>query len=250
MLGLFDQYTAIEWVRNNISAFGGNPNNITLMGQSAGAMSIQTLICSDMLKGKVKGAVMLSGGGKRGAILPISKPNVAYWNKLVKASGAQSFAEFKNLDAKTVWTTWKTKFPIGKALCTKPVIDGELVKDKRYDTDIPIVLGTVKKDLLPPVLNHMARAFARGQKKKNAPCYVFSLTHLLPPDDASFHSCDLWYVLGSLGKSPRPFTKADCELSDEIVDRMAEFARSQNPNIKGKEDWKTYSSKKDIKVFE
>ena len=249
-LGLFDQYTAIEWVRNNISAFGGNPNNITLMGQSAGAMSIQTLICSDMLKGKVKGAVMLSGGGKRGAILPISKPNVAYWNKLVKASGAQSFAEFKNLDAKTVWTTWKTKFPIGKALCTKPVIDGELVKDKRYDTDIPIVLGTVKKDLLPPVLNHMARAFARGQKKKNAPCYVFSLTHLLPPDDASFHSCDLWYVLGSLGKSPRPFTKADCELSDEIVDRMAEFARSQNPNIKGKEDWKTYSSKKDIKVFE
>lgn len=136
------------------------------MGQSAGAMSIQTLICSDMLKGKVKGAVMLSGGGKRGAILPISKPNVAYWNKLVKASGAQSFAEFENLDAKTVWTTWKTKFPIGKALCTKPVIDGELVKDKRYDTDIPIVLGTVKKDLLPPVLNHMARAFARGQKKK------------------------------------------------------------------------------------
>lgn len=249
-LGLFDQYTAIEWVRNNISAFGGNPNNITLMGQSAGAMSIQTLICSDMLKGKVKGAVMLSGGGKRGAILPISKPNVAYWNKLVKASGAQSFAEFKNLDAKTVWTTWKTKFPLGKALCTKPVIDGELVKDKRYDTDIPIVLGTVKKDLLPPVLNHMARAFARGQKKKNAPCYVFSLTHLLPPDNASFHSCDLWYVLGSLGKSPRPFTKADCELSDEIVDRMAEFARSQNPNIKGKEDWKTYSSKKDIKVFE
>ena len=249
-LAFYDMICAIEWIKANISVFGGDPSSITLMGQSAGAMSIQTLICSDMLKGKVKGAVMLSGGGKRGAILPISKPNVAYWNKLVKASGAQSFAEFKNLDAKTVWTTWKTKFPLGKALCTKPVIDGELVKDKRYDTDIPIVLGTVKKDLLPPVLNHMARAFARGQKKKNAPCYVFSLPHLLPPDDASFHSCDLWYVLGSLGKSPRPFTKADCELSDEIVDRMAEFARSQNPNIKGKEDWKTYSSKKDIKVFE
>lgn len=65
-LGLYDQYTAIEWVRQNIASFGGNPDNITLMGQSAGAMSIQTLICSDKLKGKVKGAIMLSGGGKEG----------------------------------------------------------------------------------------------------------------------------------------------------------------------------------------
>lgn len=62
-LGLYDQYTAIEWIRHNVSAFGGDPDNITLMGQSAGAMSIQTLICSDYLKGKVKGAIMLSGGG-------------------------------------------------------------------------------------------------------------------------------------------------------------------------------------------
>lgn len=249
-LGLFDQYTAIEWVRNNISAFGGNPDNITLMGQSAGAMSIQTLICSDMLKGKIKGAVMLSGGGKRGAMLPLSKANTRYWNKLVKASGAKSFEQFKTLDAKTVWTAWKTKLPVGKALCTKPVVDGELVKDKKYDTTIPIVFGTVKKDLLPPVLNHMARAFARGQKKKNAPCYVFSLTHLLPPDNASFHSCDLWYVLGSLALSQRPFDKKDYELSDEIVDRMANFARTQNPNVEGKEKWQTYGSKKDILVFE
>lgn len=78
-LGLYDQYTAIEWIRHNVSAFGGDPDNITLMGQSAGAMSIQTLICSDYLKGKVKGAIMLSGGGKRTAILPLSKPNARYW---------------------------------------------------------------------------------------------------------------------------------------------------------------------------
>lgn len=121
MLGIFDQYTAIEWVRNNISAFGGNPNNITLMGQSAGAMSIQTLICSDMLKGKVKGAVMLSGGGKRGAILPISKPNVAYWNKLVKASGAQSFAEFKNLDARPFGRRGKQNFRSEKHSAQNPL---------------------------------------------------------------------------------------------------------------------------------
>ena len=39
--GLYDQYTAIKWVKHNISAFGGDPDNITIMGQSAGAMSVQ-----------------------------------------------------------------------------------------------------------------------------------------------------------------------------------------------------------------
>lgn len=165
-LGLYDQYTAIEWIRHNVSAFGGDPDNITLMGQSAGAMSIQTLICSDYLKAKVKGAIMLSGGGKRTAILPLSKPNARYWKKLVKASGASSFDEFKTLPVEQVWTAWKTKYVLGKALCTKPVIDNELVKNAKYDTDVPIIFGTVKKDLLPPVLNHMARTFARKQKEK------------------------------------------------------------------------------------
>ena len=249
-LGLYDQYTAIEWVRHNIASFGGNPDDITLMGQSAGAMSIQTLICSPMLKGKIKGAIMLSGGGKRGAMLPLSKPNTRYWKKVVKASGAKSFDEFKNMPTEKVWTTWKTKFALGKALCTKPVIDGKLVTDATYTTDVPIIFGTVKKDLLPPILNRMARAYARKQKRKNTPCYVFSLTHLLPPDNASFHSCDLWYALGSLGKSLRPFTAEDYALSDEMVDRFSAFAKTCNPNIDGKEQWKTYSSKSDIKVFD
>lgn len=170
--------------------------------------------------------------------------------KVVKASGAKSFDEFKSMPTEQVWTTWKTKHAIGKALCTKPVIDGDLVKDAKYVTDVPIVFGTVKKDLLPPVLNHMARAYARKQKRKGVPCYVFSLTRLLPPDNASFHSCDLWYALGSLPKSLRPFTEQDYALSDEMVDRFAEFAKTSNPNVKGKPQWKTYSSKSDIKVFD
>lgn len=86
--------------------------------------------------------------------------------KLVKVTGANSFEEYKAMPTDKVWTAWKTKYPLGKALCTKPVIDNELVKNAKYDTDIPIIFGTVKKDLLPPVLNHMARAFARKQKRK------------------------------------------------------------------------------------
>lgn len=249
-LGLYDQYAAIEWVRKNISAFGGDPCRITLMGQSAGAMSVHTLICSDMTRDKIKGAIMLSGGGRRKVLLPLSGPDRRYWKKLIKAAGASSYEEFAVMPAEKIWTAWKTTHLVGKAMQTKPVIDGELVKGKNRSTDVPAVIGTVKKDLLPPVLNHMARQFARGQKKKGVNCYVFSFRRLLPPDGASFHACDLWYALGSLGRSTRPFTARDYELADEMVERFSAFAESCEPNTSEHGGWKPYSSRSDIEIFE
>ena len=61
--GMFDQITALQWVKNNIKAFGGNPENITLMGQSAGAMSTLNLCISPLTDGLFAKAVMNSGGG-------------------------------------------------------------------------------------------------------------------------------------------------------------------------------------------
>ena len=249
-LHLFDQCAAIDWVIHNISAFGGDPDNITLLGQSAGAMSIQSLICTDYIKGKVKGAIMLSGGGKRTALLPISRPNKRYWASLMKESGAQTFDEYQSMPVEKVWTPWRTTHKLGKSLETKVVVDGDLVKNKKYDTDVPVILGVDKKDLLPPVLNHMARAFARKQKRKGDAAYVFAFDRLLPPDDASFHACELWYALGSLPYSPRPFTEKDYVLSDEIIDRFSAFAKNQNPNVSGKTGWNIYSSKNDILHWE
>ena len=46
--GLYDQLTAISWVRDNIASFGGDPENITIMGQSAGAMSVQQHVLSPL----------------------------------------------------------------------------------------------------------------------------------------------------------------------------------------------------------
>jgi para-nitrobenzyl esterase len=94
--GLLDQIAALQWVKRNIGAFGGDPAKVTIAGQSAGAASVHDLILSPLAKGLFVRAIAQSGSGM-GIPLDQRPPAEAGGAKLGEALGATSLAALRAL---------------------------------------------------------------------------------------------------------------------------------------------------------
>jgi len=72
-----DQIAALKWIKNNIAAFGGDPNNVTIFGESAGGVSVQSLLTIPSANGLFQKAIVESGGGRDGVLTarPLKEDN-------------------------------------------------------------------------------------------------------------------------------------------------------------------------------
>src|SRR3954467_13985216 len=98
--GIQDQIAALQWVRDNIKAFGGDSSKVTIAGQSAGAMSVQALLVSPVAKGLFRGAIVQSPAapGTNGNYTPLATAEQASVTALGNA-GATSIAAARALPA-------------------------------------------------------------------------------------------------------------------------------------------------------
>uniref|UniRef100_A0A8C1LLD0 Carboxylic ester hydrolase n=1 Tax=Cyprinus carpio TaxID=7962 RepID=A0A8C1LLD0_CYPCA len=128
--GLWDQHTAIAWVHRNIRNFGGNPGNITIFGESAGAASVNFQILSPKNKGLIRRAISQSGV----ALCPwaVNRNPRQYAEEIARKVGCPTdsgmVACLRRTDPKAVTLAGNVKFnPIVHNLALSPVIDGDFL---------------------------------------------------------------------------------------------------------------------------
>ena len=242
--GLFDQMTALQWVQDNIASFGGDPAKVTIMGQSAGAMSVQNHCQSPLTDGLFRGAVMSSGGGSGTMLMGSVEKNGAFWKEVMHIAGCADLAAFRALEPEKLFAAWdKAKKTVkGGGMAAVPVKDGVFVCPDGEPKKIPYMLGSTSHDMMPPILFSMAKGWG---KKHSQPNYVWYFDRMLPGDDAgAWHSSDLWYWFGTLANCWRPMEDKDRKLSGQMVDYLCNFVKTGDPNGPGLPVWDSCDGKK------
>lgn len=252
--GLYDQLAAISWLKANISAFGGDPENITIMGQSAGAMSVQQHCLSPLSEGLFQKAVMSSGGGVSKMLSPaLPEKSYDFWHQVMEVTNCKTLEQFRQLPVETLFATWQNLKKTFRGGECSPCLDGRLVVGigsellkANLQKQIPYMAGSTSEDIMPPIIYSMAKNWCAAQQIKS---YAWFFDRQLPGDDnGAWHSSDLWYWFGTLDNCWRPMTKKDRELSNQMTDYLTNFCKYGDPNGAGLTAWLP-SSKNQGKVL-
>ena len=175
-----------------------------------------------------------------------------FWEAVRKKAGANE-EEMKTLDPKLLWEAWyEESRKNGSLKALQPSIDGiiipkmpqEVAKEASY-LDVPMIMGVTSQDFMPYIIFEMTYSWAKLHVKQGkSPVYGYLFDRELPGKSfKAFHASDLWYLFGNMDRSWRPFGQKDYDLKDQMIDYVANFVKTLDPNGEGLPEWPAISRK-------
>lgn len=267
-VGMTDIVAALRWVKENIANFGGDPNCVTIFGQSGGGGKVSTLLCMPSAQGLFHRAMVMSGsflgstpqkearevGQLTAWYLGLttqtidSIQRVPYERLLEAANKASREVSNRHRDKQTGH---------GIRLGWGPVNDGDIMPgifengSERISNDIPLLIGSTLNEFSTPNIDQRVRPAVIQQatircQDGGAPVYVYLSAYQTPTLDGRNHAChnsDIAFFFNNVVKSAQMTgaTKEGLALGEKMSNALLNFARTGNPNAKGLPKWPAFT---------